>query len=303
MMRASRYKFGSVPDVYVIREGTLKGFVSISPTWRGIDSQAFLDISRQVYEEDEFEDLLNQAAVLNGEGHSNIISMSLNDYRVPPGVMFMTRNDPQLTLGNRSLKLNRPCWERLGKQQYIEFLYHPILEMIAVRNTQASNPNAVLWNDSKGSALQLSSSAFSGAIFDKLNWMKKYRFRFRGVTRIRDRERIVFFYLDEPQILVGKAAKDLNPSDAFDSTAKFIPYKESENNQSAFQPSTIAYPENWQQHLGVSYEIQQKRDALLNAVSAADISNRGTKVVNPFIGVIPPANELEEELERLYQAM
>ncbi len=303
MMRASHYKFGSVPDVYVISEGALKGFVSISPTWRGIDNRAFLDISRQVYEEDEFEELLHEADILNGMEHSNIISMSLNEYRVPPGVVFMTRSDPQLTLGTRSLNLNKSCRDRLGKQRYIEFLYHPVLEMIAVRPTHAANPNAVIWDEQKSSALHLCSSAFSGAIFDKLNWMKKYKFRFRGVTRIRDGERIVFFYLDEPQILVGKAAKELNTSDALSSTAKYIPYKESEDSRDGYQPSTIAYPENWQECLGVSYEIQQKRDALLNAVSAADISNRGTKVVNPFIGVIPPADELEEELERLYEAM
>lgn len=53
MMRASRYKFGSVPDVYVIDSGALKGFVSISPTWSGIDNRAFQDISRQVYNEDD----------------------------------------------------------------------------------------------------------------------------------------------------------------------------------------------------------------------------------------------------------
>ena len=61
MMRASRYKFGSVPDVYVIDNGALKGFVSISPIWSGIDNQAFQDISRQVYNENEFEELEHQA--------------------------------------------------------------------------------------------------------------------------------------------------------------------------------------------------------------------------------------------------
>ena len=81
MMRASRYKFGNVPDVYVIDEGTLKGFVSISPSWSGIDNQAFQDISRQVYEEDEFEYLLHEADILSGKDHSNVLSMSLSDYR------------------------------------------------------------------------------------------------------------------------------------------------------------------------------------------------------------------------------
>lgn len=303
MMRASRYKFGSVPDVYVISEGMMKGFVSISPTWSGIDNQAFLDISRQVYEENEFEELLRDADILNGKEHSNVISMSLNDYRVAPGVMFMTRNDPQLTLGRKSLKLNRICKERLGNQRYVEFLYHPILEVIAVRSAYATNPNAVLWDDIKSPALLLNSSAFSGAIFDKLDWIKQYKFRFRGITRIRDGERIIFFFLDEPQIIVGKAAKQLNPSDISDSSAVYIPYKESEDRKDALQSQGIAYPENWQGYLGVSYEIKQKREGVLDAVSASDISNRGTKVTNPFIGVIPAAKELENELNQLYEAM
>lgn len=38
----------------------------------------------------------------------------------------------------------------------------------------------------------------------KLDWMRKYKFRFRGVTRVRGGEKIIFFFLDEPQILVGK---------------------------------------------------------------------------------------------------
>ena len=31
---------------------------------------------------------------------------------------------------------------------------------------------------------------------DKLDWMRKYKFRFRGVTRVRGGERIIFFFLD-----------------------------------------------------------------------------------------------------------
>ena len=303
MMRASRYKFGSVPDVYVINEGALKGFVSISPTWSGIDNQAFQDISRQVYEDEEFEALQREADILSGKEHSNVLSMTLNDYRVAPGVMFMTRSDPQLTFSNRSLRLNGVCRQKLGEQKYVEFLYHPVLEVIAVRSSYATNPNAVPWDDSKSSALQLCTSAFSGAIYDKLDWMKKYKFRFRGITRVRDGEKILFFFLDEPQILVGKDKKRLDALDTTDSTAKFIPYKESESEEAAGKVSAVAYPENWREHFGISYEIKQKRSSIIDAVSASDICNRGTKVINPFIGVIPSQSELEDELEQLYEAM
>ena len=302
MMRASRYKFGSVPDVYVIDQGALKGFVSISPTWSGIDNQAFQDIARQVYEEEEFEQLQREANILSGKEHSNVISMTLNDYRVAPGVMFMSRSDPQLTFGKRSLKLNGVCRERLGQQKYVEFLYHPVLEVIAVRSSDATNPNAVAWDESKGSALQLCTGAFSGAIYDKLDWMKKYKFRFRGVTRVRNGEKIIFFFLDEPQILVGKDKKRLDAADTTDGTAKFIPYKESGTGGSAVA-SGVAYPENWREHFGISYEIKQKRDRVIDGLSAADIRNRGTMVINPFIGVIPSRAELEDELEDLYMAL
>ena len=302
MMRASRYKFGSVPDVYVIDQGALKGFVSISPTWSGIDNQAFLDIARQVYEEEEFVQLQREANILSGKEHSNVISMSLNDYRVAPGVMFMSRSDPQLTFGKRSLKLNGVCRERLGQQKYVEFLYHPVLEVIAVRSSDATNPNAVAWDDSKGSAMQLCTGAFSGAIYDKLDWMKKYKFRFRGVTRVHNGEKIIFFFLDEPQILVGKDKKRLDAADTTDGTAKFIPYKESGTDGSAVA-SGVAYPENWREHFGISYEIKQKRDRVIDGLSAADIRNRGTMVINPFIGVIPSRAELEDELEDLYMAL
>ncbi len=303
MMRVSRYKFGSVPDVYVIDHGALKGFVSISPIWSGIDNNAFQDISRQVYDDEEFEELQNEASIRNGSKHSNVLSLSLNDYRIAPGVMFMTRSDPQLTFAQRSMKLNAVCREKLGQKKYIEFLYHPVLEVVAIRSCNATNPNAVQWNDDK-KGLQLCTSAFSKAVYDRLDWMKRYKFRFRGVTRNRGGERIIFFFLDEPQILVGKDKKCLAGVDDSGSTAKYIPYKESgEHDDVMPQASQIAYPEDWSGQVGVSYEIKKKRGNVLDAVSADDIRNRGAKVINPFIGVIPPQNKLKDELEQIYRVM
>ena len=133
--------------------------------------------------------------------------------------------------------------------------------------------------------------------------MRKYKFRFRGVTRVRGGEKIIFFFLDEPQILVGKDKKHLDAMDTSDSTVKYIPYKESECGEAAGLTAGIAYPEIWQEQVGVSYEIKQQRGRVLDAVSSADIRNHGTKVVNPFIGVIPTHGELEDELEQIYEAM
>lgn len=302
MMRASRYQFGNVPDVYVIEEGALKGFVSISPIWKGIDNAAFQDISRQAYEEDEFEQIQREANTLSGKEHSNVLSMSLNDYRVPPGVIFMSRNDPQLTFSDRSIRLNAVCREKLGEQQYVEFLYHPVLKVVAVRSCDADNPNAVAWNDPK-KALQLCTSAFSGAVYNNLDWMKQYKFRLRGVTRVRNNEKIIFFFLDEPQILAGKGKNRLEADEASDFSAKYIPYKECGKDETKTQVSPVAYPENWRECFGISYQIREKRSRVLDTLSTEDISRHGKKVINPFIGVIPDLKELENEVQQLYEAM
>lgn len=304
MMGASRYKFNGVPDVYVIDNGALKGFVSISPSWSGIDSEAFLEISRQVYDDREYEELEREASIISGGESSNVISMSLNDYRVPPGVVFMSRSDPQLTLSMRSFKLNGSCLLKLDEPRYIEVLYHPVLEVIAVRSCDEKSPNAIPLDEAKKAGIQLCTSAFSGAIYDKMDWMKKYKFRFRGITRVREGEKMVFFFLDEPQILVGKAKAKLDAQDDSDSTVKFIPYKESESTETQAKVSaTVAYPENWKEQFGISYEIKRKRERAIDMLSAEDIRSTGTKVINPFIGVVPSQEELEDELRQLYQAM
>lgn len=304
MMGASRYKFNGVPDVYVIDNGALKGFVSISPSWSGIDSEAFQEISRQVYDDREYEELEREANIISGRESSNVISMSLNDYRVPPGVVFMSRSDPQLTLSMRSFKLNGSCLLKLDKPRFVEVLYHPVLEVIAVRGCDENSPNAIPLDEAKNSGIQLCTSAFSGAIYDKMDWMKKYKFRFRGITRVREGEKMVFFFLDEPQILVGKAKEKLDAQDDNDSIAKFIPYKESKSGDVQVKVSAaVAYPENWKEQFGISYAVKQKRERAIDMLSAGDIRSAGTKVINPFIGVVPSQEELEDELRQLYQAM
>ncbi len=72
------------------------------------------------------------------------------------------------------------------------------------------------------------------------------------------------------------------------------------------QRKTGSYMYRWTDKLGkrnTIYEIKQQRGRVLDAVSSADIRNHGTKVVNPFIGVIPTHGELEDELEQIYEAM
>lgn len=298
-----------VPDICVIDSGALKGFVSVSPLWGGIDNDTFTTVCKHVYEDVEFDELQHDARIMTGEEHSKILSMDFAGYEVPYGVVFMTRSSPQLTISSKEIHLNRVCHTRLDDCEYVEVLYHPILEVIALRSCAADNPNAVKWKDENG--IQLTTHAFSKAIFDKMTWIKKYKFRFRGISRERGDEKMLLFFLDEPQILVGSAKKKVDDEYSGDKStvARYILYtetdaKESSVNETEVTKRTIAYPQAWRDRIGVSYEIKKRRNSLFDSLTDKDIRAGGIKVIHPLIGgEIPSRQEVEDELEQLYMSM
>ena len=119
---------------------------------------------------------------------------------------------------------------------------------------------------------KLTASAFAKAIYEKMTWAKNYRFRFRGISRDRGCGKLLLFYLDEPQILVGSRE--------------------------------VSYPETWGNvQIGLCYELKTLRDKLANSITEQDIIEQGDVVVNPLIGVIPTREKAYEELMQLLEKM
>lgn len=305
MLSCSRSYAGAVPDVSVIDSGAFKGFVSISPTWGGIDNDSFLKICKNVYSDDEYNELRRKADILTGKEHSNVLSMDFAGYEVPHGVVFMTKTSPQLTISQKSIQLNAVCRTRLSECEYVEILYHPILEMVAVRKCEKDNPSAVLWKNEKG-GISITANAFANAIFDKMDWIKKYKFRFRGISRERGAEKVLMFFLEEPQIIVGKYKKQIDAEHGGDpdTTARYIPYQELQSGESETESAmSVAYPDSWRNRFGVTLEIRKRRNELIDTITDSDICASGRKVVNPIIGELPSITEIEDELNQIYMSM
>lgn len=122
-----------IPDIGVIDEGGLKGFVNINPCFGGIDRETILQLSNSVYSDEEYARLEREARIINGDAHSNILSMDFTGYYVPHSAYFIGRDTPTLTISRRRLRFNRKCHERFGEGRNIEFLYHPLLQAIIIR--------------------------------------------------------------------------------------------------------------------------------------------------------------------------
>ncbi|MCE5235844.1 MAG: recombinase family protein [Clostridiaceae bacterium] len=299
---------GGVPDISVIDKGALKGFVSVCPAWEGINNDAFVEVCREVYTDEEYDQLTYEARVMNGEEHSAVLSMELIGYEVPRGISFLTRNHPSLTISTKSIRFNAASHQRLGHNRFIEILYHPILQALALRACAENHPNAIRWESDGGKEIPtLSANAFTKAIYDKMEWMRKYSFRFRGLTRERGDGRILLFFLDEPQIFVGRKERTTAGESSQSGYVQYIPYKESKISVEANTDeaaNVYAYPDSWERsHIGVSYALRKRRDRLADLLTEQDITEKGVIVENPMIGSIPSREQMLKELDQLLLSM
>jgi len=293
---------GGLHDLHVIEEGALKGFICVCPAWSGMDSQTLQDICTSVYSDAEFEVLQHEASILRGDSHSNVESLTFHGYEAPPGVYFMNNRTPSLTLSKKSIKLNRACKSRFTKYSHVEILYHPVLQVVALRGCSPDAPNAVPLETDKNN-MPIATNSFTEAIYEKMEWISRYRFRFRGISRERGNSQLMFFFLDDPQILLPKKDRDrIEAEEAeLEQYARYIPYKVQEEAMVTEEnPFHVAYPEKWGGHrIGISYGLREQRNKLFSSLTEQDLRIDGTAVQNPLIGMLPDRLEVEYEVEQL----
>ena len=279
----------------VITSGALKGFVSISPQWAGMDIDSLTEICKSAYSDDELEKIEHESKIQSGEEHSKVLSMEFNGYQVPNGVFFLNNSMPALTISPRSIKFNKAAHRKINSE-YVEFLFHPILKTVALRSCDESALNAFPLNSSTSKTTEISATAFCQAIYDKMDWIKKYRFRFRGIARCREGAGIMMFYLDEPQILADKATREKYESEGKQPAVCYIPYRNcelSDENPNCNQTAGF----------GITMAMRKRRDALMNDIRKSDIETSSIAVINPKIGIIPTKEEVREELDNLLLSM
>jgi len=293
---------GGLHDLHVIEDGALKGFICVCPAWSGMDSQTLQDICTSVYSDAEFEVLQHEASILRGDSHSNVESLTFHGYEAPPGVYFMNNRTPSMTISKKSIKLSRACKERFTKYSHVEILYHPVLQVVALRGCSPDAPNAVPLETDKNN-MPITTNSFTEAIYEKMEWIPRYRFRFRGISRDRGSSQLMFFFLDDPQILLPKKDRERIEAEAaeLELNARYIPYKVQEEAMVTEEnPFHVAYPEKWGGHrIGISYGLREQRNKLFSSLTEQDLRIDGTAVQNPLIGMLPDRLEVEYEVEQL----
>jgi len=302
---------GGIPELSVIPEGALKGFVSVNPAWSGLDLRSLLKVCQNVYQEKELKELERMLRIWMGKEHDKVAFLDMSGYEAPYGIFFLNQNMPSLTVTQKSIRFNKACHEKLGFCRYIEIMYHPIMQTIVIRDADGREGNRISWVNEKGRPVgTITTAALSETIYAGLHWKKEYQFRFRGITKERGAGKIIVFALDEPQIIVPKKYRESISDISQEENAgisRYIPYKiepEGEKEGNAAVAAEQKYSEEWKKkHIGLQYALRRKRDMALNAVTEDDILRVGIVEENPLIGHLPSRVEIENELEELLISM
>lgn len=83
-----------------------------------------------------------------------------SDYLTVSGTCFINQSSPVMTISKNGIRFSKACHTRLDNCEYVELLYHPILQVMILRKSNCDSSTAMHWRD--GNDIH---SAFSGRAF------------------------------------------------------------------------------------------------------------------------------------------
>ena len=141
---ASSSKKCGVQDIVVIRQGALKGFVGIHPNWSGINVESIRSLSLSAYMPEEVTELNKMAEMRSGKKSDMALP---SDYLTLSGAFFINQSSPVMTISQNGIRFSKACHTRLDDCEYVELLYHPILQVVILRKINCDSSTAMQWRE------------------------------------------------------------------------------------------------------------------------------------------------------------
>ena len=256
-------KFGNksiLPELRVIDEGILKGFVTINPRWAGFKEFDYYQAAKSVYDPDDVfpEEEEIEFSVEAGD-------FDLRGFEVTRSEFFESIRQPHAIFYQKRIKFSTSCVRKFGNNVYVEMLINPIKRQFAIRPTTKQNRNSVVFaklSEGKYIPKEVPAAAFTDTLYSLFGWNTDYKYRILGS---------LYEYDDE----IAYIFETVN-SEAF-----FKPYVISgggcdENGQTTVQPllpsgkRIRAIPEEWTNSFGKQFYVQERSFQELERQSEQD---------------------------------
>lgn len=247
MIRNARYKHkGFLPELLVIPDGALKGYVSVNPRWAGFKADDYINASASVITKD-FEKYENHFSVNDGD-------FDLSDFEVVRSQFVSSTRKVSLTFSSNKITFSSESLKKLDSL-FIEMLVQPDSFLFVIRPTTSDNKNAVQWakmKNEKKYPRPIAGSAFLPNLYELFGWDIQCKYRISGTKRKKGNEEILIFNLQEMEILIPNSTFEDSDPDSDIATPVFdddIAPLSANNN-------FVAYPEEWSDNFGSKYYQQ-----------------------------------------------
>lgn len=187
---------GYLPQLRVVNEGKLKGYVSINPRWAGFKPEDYINASLEI---------------LSNEDEENSSNITLNDgdfdlrgFEIARGQFFDILNKISITISPKGISFSTKSIRKL-ETEYIELLMNPIDKLLVIKPTTPDNKNSLEWikkTNGKSVPKPISGSAFLPCIYDLLGWKSNCKYKCLGSKIQGSDSSILLFDLNEPNILI-----------------------------------------------------------------------------------------------------
>lgn len=227
---------GFLPELHVIPEGALKGFISVNPRWAGFTIEDYIKACESVY--DGVIDLPKEETQVEAKSGD----FDLRGFEIARSQFFNTPLKVNATFTMREVVFGMESIRKLGICEYVELLIHPIKKTLAVRPSQKDNRNAIKWLRvaPEGTvARKISGSAFLQTFFAMFGWRTDSKIRVIGVRKQNGTESVLLFDMTETEVFIPNNATETDEEKAVPivSTTKTV----------------CAYPMEWADNFGTDY--------------------------------------------------
>lgn len=230
---------GLLPELKVIPEGVLKGFVSINPRWAGFKEDDYINASASVYNGTE------QTSASSAPVEVQSGDFDLRGYEIARSQFFDSTDRITVTFSQGDIRFSCPAVRRL-ESTLVELLMHPQKRILAVRSAGKECRNAMQWSKKKSGISfprGISGTAFLPTLYSLLGWKDDCRYRITGIKRGKGNDAILLFNLTEPEIFIPNDTVNSLP----ESDTSVKPFTDSNRR------NVRAYPPDWADTFGSNY--------------------------------------------------
>lgn len=271
---------GFLPELKVIQNGILSGFVIINPRWAAFKAKDYKEISENVQQKNKNN---SEITVQNGD-------FDLRKYQVVRSQFFDKTNIISVTFSPSKLTFSTECVRKLKNTQFIELLVNPQKNLFAVRTSNKNiSRNVVQWAKIKNGVYYsktISGVAFIPMLYELFGWDSSYKYRLRGIVHNKDKNTFITFNITETEIFIARNYEKIS---ALSSNIKHF--------TNGPKKDIMAFPVDWAESFGANYyrQIQAREIETMNAENEWKLREEGTSFNEQFRDVTP-TEELQKNI-------